>query len=130
VSVEHFFKKISPRYAAILLLAVFFIMLAPYVNKAFHIDDPMFIWTAKHIRTNPIDFYNFTVNWNGTVMPMWTRNQNPPLVSYYLAMASFIFGWSELALHLALVVPALGVRGGVLLRCLWTIALCDRIGVD
>lgn len=62
-------------------------MLVPYVNKAFHIDDPLFIWPAKHIRTEPLDFYNFNVNWNGTMMPMWTRSQNPPLTSYYLALA-------------------------------------------
>lgn len=93
----------------------FFIMLAPYINKAFHIDDPMFIWSAKHIRTDPLDFYNFNVNWNGTVMPMWMRNQNPPLVSYYLAMTSYLIGWSEPALHLALLIPALGVVAGTYL---------------
>jgi dolichyl-phosphate-mannose-protein mannosyltransferase len=112
MSIEQHFTKLSPRYAAILLTALFFLMLVPYVNKAFHIDDPLFIWAAKHIRAEPLDFYNFNVNWNGTVMPMWTRSQNPPLTSYYLALASFILGWSEAGLHFALLIPALGVVAG------------------
>lgn len=115
MSIEQHFTKLSPRYAAILLTVLFFLMLVPYSNKAFHIDDPMYIWAAKHIQTNPVDFYNFAVNWNGTVMPMWTRNQNPPLVSYYLALASLPLGWSESALHLALLVPALCVIVGTYL---------------
>ncbi len=115
MSIDQYFTRISPRYAAALLMIFFFIMLAPYINKAFHIDDPLFIWTAKHIRTNPLDFYNFNINWNGTAMPMWTRNQNPPLVSYYLAMTSYLIGWSEPALHLALLIPALGVVAGTYL---------------
>jgi 4-amino-4-deoxy-L-arabinose transferase-like glycosyltransferase len=110
--IEQYFSKLSPRYAAILLTALFFLMLVPYVNKAFHIDDPLFIWTAKHIRTEPLNFYGFNVNWNGTVMPMWTRTQNPPLTSYYLALASFILGWSEPGMHIALLIPALGVVAG------------------
>ncbi len=115
MSIDQYFTKTSPRFAATLLVIFFFIMLVPYINKAFHIDDPMFIWAAKHIRTNPLDFYNFNVNWNGTVMPMWTRNQNPPLVSYYLAMTSYLVGWSERALHLALLIPALGAVAGTYL---------------
>src|SRR5262249_15286475 len=38
--------------------------------------------------------------------------KNPPLASYYLAIAGGIFGWSELALHLAMLVPAIAVALG------------------
>jgi len=91
---------------------MFFLSLLPYLNKAFHIDDAIFLWTAKHIQADPIRFYNFKVNWNGTEMPMWMRNQNPPLVSYYIAAASYLIGWSEFALHFALLVPALAIVAG------------------
>ncbi len=112
VSIQQYFSKISPRYAVTLLIGFFALMLVPYANKAFHIDDPLFIWTAEHIRTDPFNFFNFNINWNGMVMPMWTRTQNPPLASYYLAAASYFVGWREAAVHLAFLIPALGVVAG------------------
>ena len=33
--------------------------------------------------------------------------ENPPLASYYLALAAGVFGWSEMALHFAFLLPAL-----------------------
>jgi hypothetical protein len=38
--------------------------------------------------------------------------KNPPLVSYYLAAAGRLLGWSEPALHAALLVPAAGLAVG------------------
>jgi len=35
--------------------------------------------------------------------------ENPPLAGYYLAAAAGIFGWSEIALHFAFLLPALAV---------------------
>lgn len=102
-------KTIYPKYAIGILIASFALSLAPFLPKAFNIDDPIFIWTAKHIHMDPVNFYNFTVNWNGFEMPMWTRNQNPPLVSYYIAAASYLVGWREFSLHLAMILPALAV---------------------
>jgi len=109
---DQYFKRYSTQYTAGALIALFFLSLVPYLNKAFHIDDTIFLWTAKHIQTDPIHFYNFMVNWDGTEMPMWTRNQNPPLVSYYIAATSYLMGWSESALHFALLAPALAVVAG------------------
>ncbi len=40
---------------------------------------------------------------------MWRVTENPPLASYYLALAAGIFGWSEIALHFAFLLPALAV---------------------
>jgi len=37
--------------------------LAPFLNKAFHIDDPLFIWMAQQIAKHPFDHYGFYVNW-------------------------------------------------------------------
>jgi len=42
-------------------------------------------------------------------MPMWQIQQNPPLASYYMAMVASIGGWSERALHLGFILPALAV---------------------
>ena len=79
--------------------------LLPFANKAFHIDDPLFLWTAKQIINNPSGFYDFTVNWYDYSMPMHKVMKNPPLVSYYIAVISKIFGFNEVAMHLFFYVP-------------------------
>ncbi len=40
---------------------------------------------------------------------MWAATENPPLASYYIALAAGIFGWSELAMHFAFLLPAVAV---------------------
>ena len=86
--------------------------LFPFLNKAFHIDDPLFIWTAKHIQTSLFDFYGFTGNWYGTEKPMAEVIKNPPGTSYFIALVGFLFGWSEIALHTAFMIPAVVAISG------------------
>jgi len=106
----------SPQFAGLLTV----LCLLPFVNKAFHIDDTVFLWVARHIQAHPLNFYGFTANWYGTEMEMALINQNPPLVSYYIALAAKIFGWGEAPLHIAFILPAAGVTVGTyfLARCL------------
>jgi ribose/xylose/arabinose/galactoside ABC-type transport system permease subunit len=66
----------------------------------------LFIWSAKQIQIDPIDFYGFTVNWYGTEMPMVQVTENPPGACYYIAMVGRLFGWSEIVLHTAFLIPA------------------------
>ena len=91
--------------AATLLGACLFALL-PFIDKAFHIDDPLFLWAARHIQSHPLDFYGFPVNWYGYQMPMSDVAKNPPLTSYYIALAAGVVGWSEGALHAAFLLPA------------------------
>jgi hypothetical protein len=91
---------------AIIPAAIVIIALVPFANKAFHIDDTLFIAAAKHIQSNPTDFYGFNINWYGSEMPMAEVAKNPPLVCYYIALVAKFFGWSEIALHIAFLVPA------------------------
>jgi len=74
------------------------LLLIPFLGKAFHIDDPLFLYTAQHILDDPLDFYGFPVNWYATAMPMHEVNQNPPLLAYYLAPFGALFGWHGQAL--------------------------------
>ena len=60
----------SPGRARWLLAACTLAALLPFLGKAFHMDDPLFIWTAKHIQSHPLDFYGFKVNWGYAEMPM------------------------------------------------------------
>src|SRR5437763_566226 len=85
---------------------------APFAGKAFHIDEPLFLWSARQIQAPPGDPYGFTVNWDHRDEPMWHVTQNPPLACYYTALAAAIVGWGEVGLHLAFLLPAIGVIVG------------------
>ena len=100
------------RAPVLLLIALTTACLAPFAGKAFHIDDPLFIWTAKQISVHPLDPYGFMVNWYGREVPMWQVMWNPPLGPYFLALAGSLIGWGEVALHLASLIPALAVVTG------------------
>jgi 4-amino-4-deoxy-L-arabinose transferase-like glycosyltransferase len=84
-------------------------VLAPFLAKPFNIDDPLFIWVAQQIYLHPGNPYGFDVNWAQTVFPMWNATENPPLACYYVALAAGVFGWSEIGLHFAFLLPAIAV---------------------
>ena len=91
---------------AIIPVIVAILCLLPFVNKAFHIDDPLFIWAGKHIISNPADFYGFQVSWGITGKRMADVTKNPPLACYYITIVALMFGFSEIVLHIAFLVPA------------------------
>lgn len=113
----------SPVLSLALLVLVTVGCLAPFANKAFHVDDPLFVWTARQIQQRPFDFYGFKVNWYGWEMPMAEVTKNPPLAAYYLAGAASVLGWGEIGLHLAFLLPALAAAAGT-----WFLAreFCSR----
>src|ERR1700751_4571012 len=92
-------EKKEPRslLAIVILTAATLACLLPFLGKAFHIDDPLFIWTARHVVSEPLNFYNFNVNWSGREEAMSTAMKNPPLAAYYLALVGTLLGWSEIA---------------------------------
>ena len=83
--------------------------LLPFSAKPAHIDDPIFIWTAQHIVHHPLDPYGFPAVWWWLATPMWQVQQNPPLAAYYMALIGSVAGWSERALHLGFLLPAIVV---------------------
>ncbi len=87
--------------------------LGPFVNKAIHTDDVLFVWTGQWIQKHPLDFFGCQVNWWSTAIPMWVANYNPPLLSYFLAGVASLFGWSEVVLHLACLVVAFAAAAGI-----------------
>ena len=96
----------------LLLASAVVICLVPFAGKAFHIDDPLFVWTARYIQTHPRDPYGFRVNWYSHETPMAEVTMNPPLASYYMACVAWWFGWNEVVLHLAFLVPAIATIVG------------------
>lgn len=94
------------------LAGIIFLLLIPFVNKAYHIDDPFYLWTAQHILEDPFDFYGYDINWTGFNSSAAAENKNPPLVSYYMALVGLLVGWQEWTMHLAFMLPAIGVGLG------------------
>jgi hypothetical protein len=100
----------SEAVSHVLILTVLTLLcLVPFIGKAFHVDDPLFIWTARQILSHPLDFYGFKLNWDGAVAPMAAVTQNPPLAAYYMAPVGAMFGWSEPVLHAWFFLPALAL---------------------
>lgn len=81
--------------------------LLPFLAKPFNVDDPLFVWAAKQIHAHPADPYGFNVEWGFKEFPMSRVTENPPLACYYLALAAGVFGWNEIGLHLAFLLPAI-----------------------
>ena len=95
------------RYAILFLVLATIASLFPFLNKAVHIDDPVYLWTAQQIAHHPSDPFGFRVVWYDTETPLADISNNPPLVSYYAAAWGKLFGWSEPVMHLAFFFPAL-----------------------
>lgn len=102
----------TPHREVLALVAMTLFALLPFTAKAFHIDDPLFLWTAAHLVEDPLDFYGFPVNWYGVEERMAEVNQNPPLIAYGLALVGPPVGWNERALHFAFLLPALALVVG------------------
>ena len=98
----------------LLVAGITVVLLLPFAGKAFHVDDPLFLKAARQIQSHPFDFYGFRVNWYGTEQPMWEVTKNPPLGSFFIALAAGVAGWSEIALHLAFLFPAVAAALGTL----------------
>lgn len=97
----------------IFIIVITVLLLAPFSNKAFNFDDPLFIWSAEQIQKHPLDFYGFSANWYGIEMPMFEINQNPPLICYYIALIASLFGFHEIALHIGFLLPCCTAAVGI-----------------
>ena len=110
-STESFQNKSSHVHYIVLAVAAL-ACLVPFSGKAFNIDDTLFIYEARQIAQHPLDPFGFKVNWFLDAIPMAYETRNPPLASYYSAAAAVFVGWSERALHLAFLLPALATVWG------------------
>src|SRR4051812_8510350 len=86
--------------------------LAPFIGKAFHIDEPLFIWMGQQILQHPQDPYGFSVNWYGLHQPIFRVMETPPLACYYTALIGRFLGWSEPAMHFGFLLPAVAAIMG------------------
>jgi 4-amino-4-deoxy-L-arabinose transferase-like glycosyltransferase len=96
----------------LLLTVAVLACLLPFAGKAFNVDDTLFIYVARQIAQHPLDPFGFKINWFLDAIPMAYETRNPPFASYYIAAAASLLGWSERALHLAFLLPALAAVWG------------------
>jgi hypothetical protein len=101
------------RHPLIVIGIILLVCLGPFVNKAVHVDDLLFIWAGHWIQAHPVNFFGSEVNWYGYATPMWMANINPPLMSYFLAAVASVFGWNEIVLHLAGLAVAFAAAAGI-----------------
>lgn len=97
------------RYSWVIPAALVLAALLPVSGRAFHIDDTLFLFAGKHIVERPFDPYGFSLNWDDYELPMSQITKNPPLSCYYIALVGAFAGWSERALHVGFLLPALAV---------------------
>lgn len=110
-------------FAAIALVATI-----PFVNKAFHIDDVLYLNVAHRIIDDPLRPYGdrtkSVVLWDaedGRPAPLFDTDFNPPLWKYVLAGAIQLLGEEEWKLHLvAGVFLLLGTIAWGLVAVRWT----------
>jgi len=120
VPLEKSWMATHPRIVIGLVVVV---CLGPFINKAIHVDDALFVWAGEWIQHHPLDFFGSKVIiWQSTI-PMWKANCNPPLMSYFLAGVASLFGWHEIVLHLAGLAVAFAAAVGIYsLARIW----CER----
>jgi len=120
--------KHSPRRPLPLLLSILLplALLAPFANKAYHIDDPLYLWSAKQILKDPFDYYGAIANKWGTNEPLSDIMVIPPGYPYFLALVARLFGWGEVPMHLAMALTASALGAGIYLLAS---RLCARPGL-
>src|SRR5262249_50842326 len=88
------------------------ILILPFANKPFHIDDPYFIDIAQNILKNPLDPFSGAVTLldqdyqifraSRTAPNTFETMSHPPLVPYFIALvAKLTGGIHEVPLHLS-----------------------------
>ena len=95
----------SPDFWPCLALLLWVLCLTlPFLNHAFHIDEPLFLRVARQIQNNPLNPYGFQYLWHEAYEPMQQIATYPPFFPYVLALASWGRTFpSEGSIHLALI---------------------------
>ena len=83
------------------LCLIIFVATAPFLGKAFHVDDPLYLAVARQILAKPWDPFGARILWERAEEPLFDADFNPPLWSYVLAGVLSVTGEPEVT-----VVPA------------------------
>ena len=79
------------------------------LTKAVHMDDPVYLYSARAILETPFRPYNAQISWGAEVPGPLSDSAQPPLLFYGFASILALFGESEVALHAFMSLFTLGV---------------------
>jgi len=86
------------------LIAFCLFITVPFIDKAFHIDDPAFICAARAILDKPFEPYNFLISLPEREFRFFESMPHPPLVSYLIAVVMFVTGKiPEIPIHVTFI---------------------------
>lgn len=87
------------RFRFLLPYLVYLAATAPFCDKAYDIDDALFVRMAEQIERDPLHPLAFDMVWDERISPQ-RQHPNPPLFAYWLTAGRALFGPSEAAAHL------------------------------
>ena len=97
-------KIIGKEWKNLLLIAAIVLALnLPFIAKPMHLDDPLWIYTARWILKDPAHPYSYNREWPSQ-KGIATSLEDPPLISYYIALVITLFGEREAALHISFMI--------------------------
>lgn len=100
-------KKVSFLSLAVLLAVVCAVTL-PFIHKAFHLDDTVFIWLAEEKLSDPLALGLPDHGYEGELFSEYLDTHPPLLASYLALLIKASGGASETGLHLGFIIfPAL-----------------------
>jgi hypothetical protein len=76
--------------------------LAPFLAKAWHIDEPWFVFVAREFLAHPRHPFAFSFNYWGASTSYESLNDHPPLIFALIALALKVSGGVEWGVRLAL----------------------------
>jgi 4-amino-4-deoxy-L-arabinose transferase-like glycosyltransferase len=91
--------KIGIRLEFVILFGLWLFATVINLNKAYHIDDTVHLETAQWILHNPLHPMSGKINWDQNADSIHLLSQ-PHLYFYMLAAYGFLFGFSEVAMHI------------------------------
>lgn len=99
-------RGLHPQPASGIILLLFILLYLPFINKAFHIDDPAFLNFAQMLDWNPLRTVPIDYDYMGTILSNLTPfdTTHPILIPYFIKIITAMFGQGEIALHLAFLV--------------------------
>jgi 4-amino-4-deoxy-L-arabinose transferase-like glycosyltransferase len=102
------FRKHPDFFFCLLLSLLVLGFTVPFLNHAYHIDEPLFLRVARQIKEHPLDPYGFWYLWNNKYERMDEIAAFPPVFSYFLAAVGWAYRFPpEWLIHLSIVPFAL-----------------------
>jgi 4-amino-4-deoxy-L-arabinose transferase-like glycosyltransferase len=98
------FTKFADGPGPVMILTAALVL--PYLDKAYHVDDTLFVKVAQQVRKHPLHPFRMEYNWAGEPESFWYVTANPPMGGYLIAAVSLFTGFREWSTHLAFAVMA------------------------